>query len=121
MFQEKILPRNGYRMTTDPDEEPNFVSLLMADGLRRRNTGNGGGSSQNTIQSGPAHDKSTVPTQNIVNYVNDRPRPVEEGLGGFSYLYCWCLEDEDQNDTLEYLGGDSEDFLIRLPTEYHAD
>ena len=48
-------------MTTKQDEEPNFLSLLMADGLRRRN-----------VASGPAHDKSNIPTQNVVSYAPSR-------------------------------------------------
>ena len=61
-FQEKILPSTGYcRMTSDLDEEPNYLSLLMADGLRRR-----------TIANVVAHDKSSIPTQNVVNYAPSR-------------------------------------------------
>jgi hypothetical protein len=51
-------------MTTNPDEEPNFVSLLMADGLRRRNVA--------SLGLGPVHDKSSVPTQNVVTYAPSR-------------------------------------------------
>ena len=55
-LQDKILPRSGYRLTTNPDEEPNYVSLLMADGLRRRNVGS------SAAQIGPVHDETTIPT-----------------------------------------------------------
>lgn len=71
-MQEKILPRSGYRMTSNPEEEPNYVSLLMADGLRRRN--NAGSST--TL--GPVHDKSTIPTQNVVNYAPTRENQLKQ-------------------------------------------
>ena len=116
MFQEKILPRNGYRMTTDPDEEPNFVSLLMADGLRRRNTGSGGGgSSQNTIQSGPAHDKSTVPTQNIVNYVPTRENQLKlHSLNNVAQVMVirLALDQSNREDTDQDHYGDYVDLCV---------
>ena len=70
-LQDKILPRSGYRLTTNPDEEPNYVSLLMADGLRRRNVGS------SAAQIGPVHDKTTIPTQNVVNYAPTRENQLK--------------------------------------------
>ena len=77
IFQDKILPRTGIcRMTSDPDEEPNFVSLLMADGLRRR-----------TVSNVIAHDKSSIPTQNVVNYAPSRDNQLKyHGLNQFGQI-----------------------------------
>lgn len=69
-LQDKILPPNGFRMTTNPDEEANYVSLLMADGLRRRNVGS-------ITQLGPIHDKTTIPTHNVVNYAPTRENQLK--------------------------------------------
>ena len=70
-LQDKILPRSGYRLTTNPDKEPNYVSLLMADGLQRRNVGS------SAAQIGPVHDKTTIPTQNVVNYAPTRENQLK--------------------------------------------
>ena len=65
------MPRGGFRMTTNLEEEPNYVTLLMADGLRRRNVASGSGSV------GPVHDRSTIPSQNIVNYAPTRENQLK--------------------------------------------
>ena len=59
-----MLPEES-NLTTNSEEESNFLSALMADGLRRRKF------SPNTphlgVSGGPVFDKSSIPTQNIVN------------------------------------------------------
>ena len=57
-------------MTTNAEEEPNYVALLMADGLRRRNV-------SVVPNSGPVHDKSTIPTQNVVHYAPSRDHQLK--------------------------------------------
>ena len=42
----------------------------MADGLRRRNAGS-------SSQIGPVHDKTTIPTQNVVNYAPTRENQLK--------------------------------------------
>ena len=42
----------------------------MADGLRRRNVGSSG-------KIGPVHDKTTIPTQNVVNYAPTRENQLK--------------------------------------------
>ncbi len=58
-------------MTTNPEEEQNYVTLLMADGLRRRNVGSV------AAPTGPVHDRSTIPTQNVVNYAPTRENQLK--------------------------------------------
>ena len=43
----------------------------MADGLRRRNVGS------SAAQIGPVHDKTTIPTQNVVNYAPTRENQLK--------------------------------------------
>ena len=99
-------------MTTNPDEEPNYVSLLMADGLRRRQVNSG---------LGPVHDKSTIPTQNIVSYAPSRENQLKNhtlNTIGQSMVIRMSLEtkptdaeDSDENsDTKIY--GDYVDLCI---------
>ena len=60
-LQDKLLPE-GNILTTNEDEEPNFLSILMADGLRRRKF-----SPNPTNSGGPVFDKTSVPTRNVIN------------------------------------------------------
>ena len=53
----------GTPLTTNKDEEPTFLSTLMADGLRRRKFSP---SASNNIN-GPIFDKTSIPTRNVVN------------------------------------------------------
>lgn len=50
-------------VTTNPNEEPNFLSQLMSSGPRRRRF-NAGGNNGNGVTS--VADKTTIPTANIV-------------------------------------------------------
>ena len=60
-FQDKLLPEANI-LTTNENEEPNFLSILMADGLRRRKFSPGANNS-----AGPVFDKTSIPTRNIIN------------------------------------------------------
>ena len=59
-MQDSLLPE-GNNLTTNVDEESNFLSTLMADGLRRRKF------SPNANYGGAVFDKSSIPTTNIIN------------------------------------------------------
>lgn len=59
-MQDSLLPE-GSNLTTNEDEESNFLSILMADGLRRRKF------SPNANYGGAVFDKSSIPTTNIIN------------------------------------------------------
>ena len=53
----------GTPLTTNKDEEPTFLSTLMADGLRRRKFS----PSVSNNGNGPVFDKTSIPTRNVVN------------------------------------------------------
>ena len=52
----------GNPITTNEEEEPNFLSTLMADGLRRRKF-----SPNATSNGGPVFDKTSIPSRNVIN------------------------------------------------------